>query len=62
MLNSLEQRMRRQEKLVLAILRNMGIDEKEFVKLGEEDTRDMDNITLLCWHILRDIRYIDGLR
>lgn len=61
MIETLDQRMERQKAMVDRLLRDRGIDPDELVERTPSEVPD-DEIVRFCYHVLRDIEYIDGLR
>jgi len=63
MIETLDDRMKRQRELVLEILLRKGQSPKELAKMTHEEAEALDDVELrLCYHILRDVAYIDSLR
>jgi len=63
MIETLDDRMKRQRELVLEILLRKGQSPRELVRMTQEEVEALDDVELrLCYHILRDVAYIDSLR
>lgn len=63
MVATLDERMSRQLSLVesTAKLRGITVDDIRSIPKSEID-KSSDTVLVLCWHIVRDVEYIDGLR
>lgn len=63
MVDSLDKRTKRQRQLVLRILQKMSWTEEQLLALSVTQVNDLENETLkLCYHLLRDLEYLDSLR
>jgi hypothetical protein len=63
MIESLDDRMKRQREMVLEVLLKKGMTPRELLKLTPSEADELEDLELrLCYHILRDIAYIDSLR
>ena len=63
MVESLDDRMRHQRELVLEILLRKRVSPHDLMKLTPAEADELDDPELrLCYHVLRDIAYIDSLR
>lgn len=63
MIETLDQRMTKQRELVEQVLKARGLDVEQLRRLTREEAEGLDDHELrLCWHVLRDIDYIDSLR
>lgn len=61
MVDSLDQRIKRQRALAKKILKERGLTTKYLMSLQRDDLPD-DDILILCYNILTDCDYIDSLR
>jgi hypothetical protein len=63
MIETLDDRMRRQRVLVMELLLSKGKSPGDLMKMTQAEVDDLDDVELrLCYHILRDVAYIDSLR
>lgn len=63
MVETLDDRMRHQRELVTEILLKRGMKARELFQLTPREAEELDDPELrLCYHVLRDIAYIDSLR
>lgn len=61
MVDSLDQRIKRQRALVVQILKKRGLTPKYLMSLQKVDLPNDDEL-ILCYNILMDCEYIDSLR
>ena len=62
MVKTLDQRIDEQRRLVQLILAKYDTTVEQLMEFTPGDVDDLDPELLLCWNILRDCDYIDGLR
>lgn len=63
MIETLDQRMAMQRALVEKVLKDRGWEVEQIQSLSRLEAEELEDHELrLCWHILRDIDYIDSLR
>ena len=63
MIETLDDRMKRQKEIVLEILLQKGRSPRDLFHLTPAEAAALEDVELrLCYHILRDIEYIDSLR
>lgn len=62
MIETLDERMKKQQAMVLEILLSKGMSPRDLMKLSPQDAEGLDEVLRLCYHVLRDIAYIDNLR
>ena len=62
MVKTLDQRIENQRKLVSALLKQRGLTIDEIEQIAPQELDKYDALVQLCYHVLRDCEYIDGLR
>ena len=63
MIETLDDRMKHQRELVLEILMRKRMTARELFKLTNDEADALDDPELrLCYHVLKDIAYLDSLR
>jgi hypothetical protein len=63
MVETLDDRMKHQREMVLELLLKRGMSPRDLMKMHPSEVDDLDDLELrLCYHILRDVEYIDSLR
>jgi hypothetical protein len=63
MVETLDDRMKHQHEMVLEILMKKGVSPRDLMRMTPGEANALDDLELrLCYHVLRDIAYIDSLR
>ena len=62
MIENLDERMRHQREMVEEILKTSDLSARELLDTPLEEVGQLPAIVQLCYHVLKDINYIDSLR
>jgi len=62
MIDNLDDRLKRQKSFVRRILQQYGWSQTQLLAVPRSELGELEAVLQLCYHILRDIEYVDGLR